>query len=131
MKKQENILKNLIKITAISALLNVACFLITACGGDGEKAARNEGDVRITVTDSSNNLPLSGVTVQVREDAGIGALTNIGTTDAEGHLTYTGTADHVYNFTLSKTGYTTKTDIASPKLLWTDTVDLNVALDKL
>lgn len=131
MKKQENTMKNLIKITALSAVLIIACFLITACGGDGERAARNDGDVRITVTDSSNNSPLAGVTVLVREDAGTGTLTNIGTTNVSGHLTYTGTADHIYYFTLSKTGYATKTDIASPRLLWIDTVEVNVTLVNL
>ncbi|PKN16691.1 MAG: hypothetical protein CVU66_00070 [Deltaproteobacteria bacterium HGW-Deltaproteobacteria-23] len=124
-------MKNLIKITAVSSLLVIVCLLISACGGDTERAARNEGDVRIAVTDSSNNSPLAGVTVQVREDAGTGTLTNLGTTDADGHLTYTGTADHVYYFTLSKTGYTTQTDIASPTLLWSDTGEINVILNKL
>lgn len=124
-------MKSLIKIAAISSLLIIACLLIAACGGDTERAARNKGDVRIAVKDSSNNLPLAGVTVQVREDAGTGSLSTLGTTDADGHLTYTDTADHVYYFTLSKPGYATVIDVESPELLWSDTVEVNVTLVKL
>lgn len=124
-------MKYLIKIAAVSSLFIIACLLIAACGGDTEQAIRNDGDVRIAVIDSSTNLPLSGVTVQVREDAGTGPLANLGTTDADGHLKYTDTADHVYYFTLSKTGYATVLDVASPKILWSDTVEVNVTLVKL
>lgn len=123
-------MKSLLKISAISSILVIACLLIAACGGDSERAARNEGQVRYTVKDSSNT-PLAGVTVQVREDAGTGTLTNLGTTDTDGHLTYTGTAGHVYYFTFSKPGYTTQTDIASPELLWSDRAERDVLLNKL
>lgn len=120
-------MKNLLKITAVSSLLIIACLLISACGGSTERAARNEGEVRYTVKDSGN-LPLAGVTVQVREVAGTGTLTNLGTTDTDGHLTYTGTAGHVYYFTFSKAGYTTQTDIESPELLWSDRAERDVIL---
>ncbi len=119
-------MKNLIKIATISSLLIIACLLISACGGT-EQLARNQGDVLVTVTNSSA-APLLGVTVQVRQTAGTGTLTNIGTTNAAGQLTFTGTADTVYFFTFSMAGFTTQTDIASPLLQLLKTVNLNVTL---
>jgi len=119
-------MKNLIKITTIWSLLIIACLLIGACGGGTEQLARNQGDVAITVTDSTG-APLSGVLVQVRQTQGTGTFTNLGTTPVSGQLTFTGTADTVYYFTFSKAGFTTQTDISrTPQL--TSTVTLIVTL---
>lgn len=114
-----------LKITVLLSVLTIVGLLIGACGGT-EQLARNQGDVAITVTDS-NSAPLSGVQVQVRQTAGTGGFTNVGTTDATGKLTFTGTAGTNYFFTFSKTGFTTQTDIErTPQLA--STVTLNVVL---
>lgn len=119
-------MKNIIKITTIWSLLIIAG-LLSGCGsGSTERQARNEGEIAITVTDSTG-APLSGVQVQVRTTAGTGTFDNIGTTDAAGKLTFTGDAGRDYFFTLSMTGFATQTDILRTPLL-TSTVDLNVTM---
>jgi hypothetical protein len=119
-------MKKLIKITTICSLLIIACLLISACGGGTEQLARNQGDVLITVTNSSS-VPLTGVTVQERQTAGTGAFTPLGSTNASGQLRFTGTAGTTYFFTISMAGFTTQTDLASTPQL-TSTVNLNVVL---
>ena len=119
-------MKNLIKTATIWSLLIITCLLIGACGGDSEQLVRNQGDVEITVTDSSG-APLAGVLVEVREVAGGGAFTNVGTTPVSGQLIFTGTAGKDYYFTFSKAGFATQTDILrTPQL--TSTVTLIVTL---
>jgi hypothetical protein len=123
---KEDIMKHRLKITTIWSLLIITCLVIGACGGGTEQLARNQGDIAITVTDSTG-APLSGVQVQVRTTAGTGAFDNVGTTDAAGHLTFTGEAGKDYFFTLSKAGFATQTDILrTPQL--TSTVALNVTM---
>jgi hypothetical protein len=120
-------MRNLIKITTIWSLLIITC-LLNGCGsdGDGEQLIRNQGDIDITVTDSSG-ARLSGVLVQVRKTAGTGEFVNVGTTDISGKLTFTGDAGDDYFFTFSKEGFTTQTDIRrTPQL--TSTVELNVIM---
>ena len=122
----EDVMRNLIKITTIWSLLIIAG-LLNGCGGGGtEQLARNQGDVAITVTDSTS-APLAGVLVEVRQTAGTGTFTNVGTTDTAGKLTFTGDAGKDYFFTFSKTGFTTQTDILRTPLL-TTTVTLNVTM---
>jgi hypothetical protein len=119
-------MKKIIKTAVLCSLLIVACLLVGACGGGTEQLARNQGDVSITVTNSSGT-PLSGVLIQVRQTASTGSYTNLGTTPASGQLTFTGTADTNYYFTFSKAGSITQTDISrTPQL--TSTVDLKVTL---
>lgn len=123
-------MKNLIKTATVFSLLAIICLMISACGDDTEQLARNQGDVLITVTDGGTSAALPGVTVQERETAGTGTLINLGNTDAAGQLRFTGTADTMYYFTLSKTGYTTQTDLSSKPQL-TSTVNLNVVLQPI
>jgi len=119
-------MKHRLKIATMWSLFIIACLVIGACGGGTEQLARNQGDVAITVTDSTG-APLSGVQVQVRTTAGTGTFDNAGTTDAAGHLTFTGEAGKDYFFTFSKVGFATQTDILrTPQL--TSTVTLNVTL---
>jgi len=122
-------MKNLIKTATVFSLLAIICLMISACGGDTEQLARNQGDVLITVKDA-NGVAISGVTVEERETAGTGTLINLGNTDAAGQLRFTGTADTMYYFTISKTGYTTQTDLSSKPQL-TSTVNLNVVLQPI
>jgi hypothetical protein len=120
-------MRSLIKLTTIWSLVIIAG-LLSGCGsGSTERQARNEGQIAITVTDHTG-APLSGVQVQVRTTAGTGLFDNAGTTDTTGRLTFTGEANKDYFFTLSKTGFTTQTDILRTPLL-TSTVDLNVTLN--
>jgi len=124
-------MKNVMRIATFWSLLIIACLLIGACGGGGdtEQVIRNQGDVAITVTNSSG-APLPGVLVQVRETAGTGTFTNVGTTSASGQLTFTGTAGKDYFFTFSLATFTTQTDILrTPQL--TTTVHLDVTMQPL
>ena len=120
-------MRNLIKITTIWSLL-IIVGLLNGCGGSGdsEKLIKNQGDVDITVTDNSG-APLSGVLVQVRNSAGAGEFTNVGTTELSGKLTFTGDAGDDYFFTFSKDGFITQTDIQRTPLL-TSSVELNVIM---
>jgi uncharacterized membrane protein YebE (DUF533 family) len=118
-------MKNLIKAATLVSLLIVAALLIASCGT--EQAARNKGDVAITVKDNAG-LAVAGVLVQVRATQGTGTYTTVGNTSTAGTLTYSdGTAGTTYYFTVSKTGYTTQTDLPATPLL-TSTTTLNVTL---
>jgi len=120
-------MRDLIKIATVWSLLIIAGVLSGCGSGSSERQARNQGEISITVTDSTGT-PLSGVQVQVRTTAGTGAFDNIGTTDTTGKLTFTGDAGTDYFFTLSKTGFVTQTDILRTPLL-TSTVALNVTMN--
>ncbi|MBA4373480.1 MAG: hypothetical protein C0402_11545 [Thermodesulfovibrio sp.] len=120
-------MRNLIKNTAIWSLLIIAG-LLTGCGsGDTEQFVKNQGDVRITVT-NNQGAPLSGVQVQVRTVSGTGTYDNVGLTDANGQLTFTGDAGKDYFFTFSKAGLTSQIDILRTPIL-TATVTLNVTMN--
>jgi hypothetical protein len=119
-------MKNLIKTATIFSLLVIVCLMIGACGDDTEQLARNQGDVLVIVKDA-NGVAVSGATVQERETAVTGTLVNLGNTDLNGQLKFTGTAGDTYYFTVSKTGYVTQTDLSSTPQL-TSTVNLNVIL---
>jgi hypothetical protein len=125
--KKENTMKNLMKIASVSVLIIIGGLLLVACGSTTEQLARNQGDVKIAVTNSSDT-PLSGVLVEVRDSAGSGTFTNLGTTSISGQLTFTGTAGKDYYFQFSKTGFTTQTDIQRTPQLNSD-VQLNVILN--
>ena len=60
-------MKNLIKITAISSLLIIACLLISACGGDAENFVQGNGQIDVTVTNSATGLAFPGVQIEVRK----------------------------------------------------------------
>jgi hypothetical protein len=68
-KTTENVMKNLIKITAISSLLIVACLLISAYGDDAENFVQGNGQIDVTVTNSDTGLALSGILIEVRESS--------------------------------------------------------------
>jgi len=120
-------MRKLTKVAAIWSLLIIAG-LLSGCGsGSSERQIRNQGEIDITVTDSTG-APLSSVQVQVRTTAGTGTFDNVGTTGTTGKLTFTGDAGKDYFFTLSKPGFATQTDIMRTPLL-TSTVALNVIMN--
>ena len=120
-------MKNLIKITAISSLLIVACLLISACGGDAENFVQGHGQIDVTVTNSTTALPLSGVLIQVRESSLTGNVIDSWTTDTTGKHTFQETIGTDYYFTFSATGYVPQTYVnnpVKPELTATKTVDV-------
>jgi hypothetical protein len=119
-------MKSLIKILAVSSLLVIGCLLISACGGSTEELFQGQGKIDITVTNSVSTLPLSVVTIEVRETSA-GAVIHTFYTDANGYYKFLGTVNTDYFFTFSKTGYTTSVQYTkTPQSTATNT--LNVAL---
>jgi hypothetical protein len=101
-RKKENVMKNLIKITAISSLLIVACLLISACGGGAENFVQGNGKIDVTVTNSAT-LPLSGVLIQVRTVSVTGNVVDTWTTDSTGKHSFQETIGTDYYFTFTDT----------------------------
>jgi hypothetical protein len=99
-------MKNLIKIAAVSSLLIMACFLISACGGDAENFVQGNGQIDVTVTNSATTSPLSGVLIQVRTSSVTGNVVDSWTTDFTGK--------HSFQETIGSDYYFTFTDTASP-----------------
>ena len=123
-------MKNLIKITAISSLLIIACLLISACGGDAENFVQGNGQIDVTVTNSATGLALPDVQIEVRKvSATDPTVVSRGTTDSSGKATFQETIATDYYFTFIATGYTTQNYINNPvrpELTVTKTV--NVAM---
>jgi len=99
-------MKNLIKITAISSLLIVACLLISAYGDDAENFVQGNGQIDVTVTNSDTGLALSGILIEVRESSVTGKVIRSWTTDSSGK--------HSFQETIATDYYFTFTDTASP-----------------
>ncbi|MDD2582337.1 MAG: hypothetical protein PHR66_10130 [Desulfuromonadaceae bacterium] len=128
--EKEIIMKNLIKITAVSSLLIAACFLISACGG--ESFVQGKGKVDIYVTDLNTSSKLQNVNIEVRENNAQGNVvaTILNATDANGFYQWESPTAGVasdYYFTFSLAGYVTQSATATPNLTGTN-VTLNIKL---
>jgi len=117
-------MKNLIKFTTICSLIIVACFMISACGGDAENFVQGNGQVDVTVKDNSGAF-VSNVEIKVTEPNG--KLVTSFTTTPTGIHTFQLTIGTVYTFTFtdkaSPARYATQTILAEPLLTATVHVD--------
>lgn len=129
-------MRNAIKITVVSSLLIIACFLISACGGGGvEQFVQGQGKVDIFVTDNNvaSPLKLANVTIEVRENNAAGALiaTIPSATDVNGFYQWVSPPTGVgspYYFTFILTGYVTQSATATPNLTGTNArLDIKLA----
>jgi len=124
-------MKNVLKITAVSALLIVACLMISACGGDTERFVQGQAKINVTVKDTSG-VSLANVKIDVRETAGTaGTIVETFTTDNTGAKQFIVTVDSDYYFTFTDTivpaRYVTQTGLkVTPRL--TDPQNLNVVM---
>jgi hypothetical protein len=107
-------MKNFLKITVISSLLIVACFLISACGDDTENFVQGNGKVDVNVTNSAG-LALPGVQIEVRKVSATDPnVVSRATTDSLGKATFQETIATDYYFTFIATGYATQNYINNP-----------------
>jgi hypothetical protein len=125
-------MKNLIKITAISSLLVIACLLISACGGGTENFVQGNGKITVTAKNSVGTL-LSNVKIEVHVDSATGRIVDTWTTDATGTHDFQETVGSDYFLTF--TDLTTPARFTSPQNwpnkitpLLTDTVIVNATL---
>ena len=108
-------MKTLLKITAVSSLLIVACLLISACGGGTENFVQGNGQIDVIVTNSATGLALPNVQIEVRKVSVTDpTVVSRGTTDASGKATFQETIATDYYFTFIATGYTTQNYINNP-----------------
>ena len=107
-------MNNLIKITAVSSLLIVACLLISACGGGAENFVQGNGQIDVTVTNSATTLPLPGVLIQVRKSSVTGDTVDSWTTDSSGKHSFQETIGTDYYLTFSATGYVPQGYVNNP-----------------
>jgi len=124
-------MKNLLKITAISSLLIVACLLISACGGgDTENFVQGNGQIDVTVTSSVTGLALPDVQIEVRKVSATDPnVVRRGTTDAAGKATFQETIANDYYFTFIAPGYTTQNYVNNPvRPMATSTITFNVVM---
>ena len=117
-------MKNLIKFTTICSLIIVACFMISACGGDAENFVQGNGQVDVTVKDNSGAF-VSNVEIKVTEPNG--KLVTSFTTTPTGIHTFQLTIGTNYTFTFTDltvpARYATQTILAEPLLTATVHVD--------
>lgn len=124
--EKETIMKNLIKITAVSSLLIAACFLISACGGDAENFVQGNGQFDVTVKDS-NGAFVSNVKIDVRKSGETAILQTVTTTPATTTTIFQETIGSDYSFTFTDATnparYATQTITKTPLLTATVNVD--------
>jgi len=107
-------MKNLLKITAASALLVIACLLISACGDDAENFVQGNGQIDVTVTNSATAVPLAGVLIQVHTSSVTGNVVDSWTTDSTGKHSFQETIGTDYFLTFSAAGFVPQNYVNNP-----------------
>jgi len=106
-------MKNLIKMVIISSFLILACFLISACGGDAENFVQGKGQFDVTVKDT-NGAYVSNIRIDVTKSGQTAILQTVTTTSATTTTTFQETVGSDYSFTF--------TDVATPARYATQTI---------
>ncbi|MBK5275073.1 MAG: hypothetical protein JJE30_08480 [Desulfuromonadales bacterium] len=122
-------MKNLLKLTVISSLLIIACFLISACGGGAENFVQGNGQFDVTVKDGAGAF-VSNVRIDVAKVGGATLPGSIVTTPATTISTFQETVGSDYTFTFtdqnSPPRFATQSITRTPLL--TATVNINAVM---
>ncbi len=100
-------MKNVLKLAAISSLLILASFLISACGGGTENFVQGNGKVTVSVTGS---LGVDNLKIEVHKDSTTGSVADSFTTAT----TATSPVTHDFQLTVGSDYYITITDMKTP-----------------
>jgi hypothetical protein len=126
-------MKNIIKITTMCSLLIIACFLISACGGGAENFVQGNGQINVTVENSTGTTLLPNVKIDVHSGSPTGTIVDTATSDANGAHVFQETVGSNYFFTFTDLNTTAR--FTSPQNwptqvtpLLTATVTLTVTL---
>jgi hypothetical protein len=94
-------MKKLIKITTMCTLLIFACFLISACGGGAENFVQGNGQINVTVENSTGTTLLPNVRIDVHAGSPTGTIVDFATSDANGAHVFQETVGSNYFFTFT------------------------------